>query len=573
MASDTRPTLAAAGGEAPAGSQPGRLRSFLLPTISEWAFVAVLAWLFFGAAGAQSLLGDGDTGWHIRTGEYVLDNGALPPTDPFSFTMAGREWFAWEWLSDVILAAVYRWDGLEGVALLGGAMIGLACWAALRYLLWLRVNIFLAVFGMLLISGVTTSHWLARPHMFTWVFFLATLWLLEADRRENSRRLWLLVPLVAVWVNIHGGFMALLLTVGVFGFGVGLEQAVADYRLEGKIAWRIPRGWLRYGSVFAACAAATLLNPYGYHLHEHIGAYLQSDFILNAVQEFQAPAFRSEAEKMFEVALLGGLLAAGLLMSRGEFARPLLIAAWAHATLTSFRHGALFMMVAVPVIAVLLSRWIEEGARRGSGLLKTLQEIADDYGPSRKLASEAGPLGFGWLPVAALAFIAYSMNARAADDYRWRAEFPSLLFPAKAADALGERLLSGRILTSDQWGDYLVYRYYPRYKTFIDGRSDFYDPAVRDDYVRVLSAHFDWERVVDKYEFDAILAPLEWTVTAALKRSPEWRLVYDDGLALYFERAGGNAERAVDAAKPDSETARIALGRSPETGGDPLSAP
>lgn len=572
MASETRPTIAAQG-DALSAARPGRFQSLLLPSIAEWAFVAVLAWLFFGAAGAQALLGDGDTGWHIRTGEYVLENGALPPTDPFSFTMEGREWFAWEWLADVILAAVYRWDGLEGVVLLAGAVIGLACWGALRYLLWLRVNIFLAVFGMLLISGVTTSHWLARPHMFTWVFFLITLWLLEADRRENTRRVWLLVPLVAAWVNIHGGFMALLLTVAVFGFGVGLEQAFDAYRLEGRIVWRIPRGWLRYGSLFAACAAATLANPYGYHLHEHIGAYLQSDFILNSVQEFQAPAFRSEAEKIFEAALLGGLLTAGFLMRRGEFAWPLVIAAWAHATLTSFRHGALFMMVAVPVIAVQLSRWIEEGARAGSSFLQILQDIADDYGPSRKAGTESGPAGLGWLPAAAVVCLAYLLNAKSPDDVRWRAEFPALLFPAKAADALGDRLLEGRVLTSDQWGDYLVYRYYPRYKTFIDGRSDFYDPAVRDDYVRILSAHFEWEDVVDKYEFDAVLAPLDWSLTAALKRSREWRLIYDDGMALYFERAGETPESAKTGGSVEAQEPRMALGRRPEFAGDPLRAP
>ncbi len=562
-----------------ADRKPSVVRALLFPNISEWAFVAILGWLFFGAAGAQTLLGDGDTGWHIRTGEYVLDHFALPPTDPFSFTMEGRVWFAWEWLADLILAVVYRLDGLEGVVLLTAAMIGAASLGMLRFLLWSRVNIFLAMMAMLMVSGVTTSHWLARPHMFTWVFFLATLWLLEADRRKNSRRVWLLVPLVALWVNIHGGFMALLLSVAVFGFGVGLEQLFAERRdAKDSFRFRIPAGWLRYGLVFAACMAATLINPYGYHLHEHVVEYLQSDFILNAVQEFQAPAFRAEAEKVFEVTLLTGLVVGGLMMRRGEFAWPLLMLVWAHATLTSFRHGALFMTVAAPVLAVEASRWLKLAAERGPGVWRTLQEIADDYGAGGKLNPVSSAAPMSWLPPAMLVFLAYSMNVRAADDFRWRAEFPSLRFPAKAADALGERLLTGRVLTSDQWGDYLVYRFYPEYKTFIDGRSDFYDPEVRNDYVRMLSAHFDWDKLLNKYEFDAILAPLEWNLTAAFKRHPEWRLVYDDGFALYFERRGRGeigASEGTSAGGAEGVLVGRALGPSFRAGGtgDPLRTP
>jgi len=552
-----------------------KLQSFLLPTISDWVFVAVLAWLFFGAAGAQALLGDGDTGWHIWTGEYFLANGHLPPTDPFSFTMAGREWFAWEWLADVALALVHRLDGLQGVVLLAAGFIGLSAALMMRYMVWSGVNLFLAITGMFMICGVTTAHWLARPHMFTWVFFLATLWLLEADRRRNSAKVWLLVPLVAVWVNTHGGFMALLLTVGVFGFGTALEQLWAERQELGEFRLHLPPAAWRYGSVFAACVAATFLNPYGYYLHEHIVEYLQSDFILNSVDEFQAPDFRSEATKFFEVTLLAGLLVGGLMIRRGEFAWPLLMLAWAHATLTSFRHGALFMLVAAPVLMLEGTRWIEQGARAGNWILQTFKEIADDYGPNSAAPSESGGMLRSWAPIAMLAFLAYSMNVRGATEETWRAEFPDVRFPAAALEALGgDRLTAGRVLTSDQWGDFLVYSLYPNYKTFIDGRSDFYDPEVLDDYVHFLGAHYSWEQTLDKYEFEAVLAPLDWPLTAALKSHPGWRLIYDDGLALYFERvnpldvvaADGHHEKRAE----EPQDARAALEDFPQALGQPL---
>jgi len=557
----------------------GKLQAFLLPNIADWVFVAVLGWLFFGAAGAQALLGDGDTGWHIRTGEYFLTNGHLPPTDPFSFTMEGREWFAWEWLADVALALAFQIDGLQGVVLLAAACIGLSAALMIRYMIWSGVNLFLAILGMFMICGVTTSHWLARPHMFTWIFFLATLWLLEADRRSNSRRIWLLVPLVIVWVNTHGGFMALLLSVGVFGFGVALEQLWAEWKERGsEFRFSIPPGAWRYGVVFAACAAATLVNPYGYHLHEHIGEYLQSDFILNAVDEFQAPDFRSEATKIFEVNLLAGLLVAGLMLRRGEFAWPLLMLAWAHATLTSFRHGALFMLAATPVLMLEGTRWIEQGARAGNWILQTFKNIADDYGPNSDKPSESGGLVVSWAPIAMLVFLAYSMNVRGAVQETWRAEFPDVRFPAAALEALGEdRLTQGRVLTSDQWGDYLVFSMYPKYKTFIDGRSDFYDPSVLDDYVGILGSHYSWERTLDKYEFNAVLAPLDWSITAALKAHPGWTLIYDDGFALYFERTEPLGEIASNRPQKEELGAadgdRAALEDSPQSQGRALRSP
>jgi len=56
----------------PEGITPSKLPAFLIPSLSDWVFITLLGWLFFFAAGAASLLGDGDTGWHIRAGDYIL---------------------------------------------------------------------------------------------------------------------------------------------------------------------------------------------------------------------------------------------------------------------------------------------------------------------------------------------------------------------------------------------------------------------------------------------------------------------------------------------------------------------
>ena len=511
----------------------GGLAGWILPSLSDFAFVAVLGWLFWSGRSAAALLGDGDAGWHIRLGEMALADGRLPDTDPFSFTMAGQVWFAWEWLADVMLALAHQADGLEGVVLLAGVVIALTSCLMIRYMLWLHVNVLVAILSTLLVCSVSTMHWLARPHMFTWGFLIATVWLLESDRRKPTWKVWLLVPMAVLWTNIHGGWVALIVTAGLFAVGTGLEDLWLRSKQDG---WKLylPAPAKRYALVCGLCAAATVVNPYGFELHAHVVEYLQSDFILEHVEEFQSPRFRSESMRVLEVLLFASVFAAAFMIRRGEFVRPLLMIAWAHACLTSVRHAPLFVIVALPYIALELTRLIRFASKEGWMLAEVLQEIGKDYSGDQRIASEKGPV-LGWLPLVGVVAVAMLLNSRA-DTPEWRAEFPAVKFPTAATDALGEQLSQKRILTSDQWGDYLIYRLFPKYRTFIDGRSDFYAPEIRNDYLSILGSDWKVAEILDKYEFQGALLPLRWTITTALKQSDEWQVIYDDGFAVYLER-------------------------------------
>jgi hypothetical protein len=542
---------------------------FVMPSIADCAFVAVLFWLFFLGQGATALLGDGDTGWHIRTGEWILAHGQFPRHDLFSFSMQGRPWFAWEWLSDVLFAVVHQHFGLAGLVLLAGVVIAATAALLLRYMIWRGANLLVAIVAMLAVCSASMVHWLARPHMFTWGFLLLTVWLLDADRRRRGRAVWLLVPLVALWVNVHGGFAALLVTVAIYAAGTALEELWSAWdcrqQLEGS-GLAAARAWLgrlngarRYTLLLAACCAATLLNPYGWQLHRHIGGYLQSDFILNNIQEFQAPNFRGESMRVFEIVLLGGLLLAARLLARREVTAALLILAWAHASLASVRHVPLFMIVAAPLLARELTLLIEQGARGGNGLLKILHEIAEDYGGRSHAPSQAGPLVLNLVGLAAIGTIAAMLSLHG-NEPKWKAEFPAVRFPKLAADALGGRMLGRRVLSTDQWGDYLVYRFHPALKVFIDGRSDFYAPQIRDDYLRLMNGKWGWQQALERHGFEAALLPASWALSSTLKLDPDWRLVYDDGEALFFERArpAVAARRAPPGGPPAANAIQIA---------------
>ena len=253
------------------------------------------------------------------------------------------EWLAWEWGADVILAAAHSAAGLKGVALLGGALIAATLALLFQFLLWQGVDAVVALLVALVAGSASTIHWLARPHLFTWLLLLVSLWLLESERRGPGGRVWLLAPLAALWANLHGGFALLPGVLSIYAAGSTLET------LLGPRPWRWA-GPARYAAVTVAAGLATLVNPYGWRLHAHIWAYLGSSFIRDRVEEFQSPRFRGESMAAFEVLLLAGLVAVGWLWRRRELSAALLVLALAHLALASARHVPLYVTAAAPVV-------------------------------------------------------------------------------------------------------------------------------------------------------------------------------------------------------------------------------
>ena len=150
----------------------------LVPSLSDCLFLAILLWVFVLGSGWSVLLADGDTGWHIRTGEYILDTRSVPANDLFSFSKAGQPWFAWEWGSDVLFAALHRAWGLKGVVVFSGLLLSFSATLLFRYMVWLEANLLAALLATLLAAGASTVHYLARPHVFSILFYTVALGIL-----------------------------------------------------------------------------------------------------------------------------------------------------------------------------------------------------------------------------------------------------------------------------------------------------------------------------------------------------------------------------------------------------------
>jgi len=496
----------------------------LTPSFADAFFVALLAWLFIcGANGWKSLLGDGDTGWHIRTGQYILAHHAVPTRDLFSFSKPNAPWFAWEWLSDVALAALFQLGGLKAITLAAGTLIALYATLLLRYALWLGANALLAALFTLLAVGASSMHFLARPHLFTLLFLPACLWLVQADLRKNTRWIWWLIPVSALWTNLHGGFFIFLACLALLMAGQAVESWLG--RARWTAVWRL-------SILLAGCTLASLINPYGIQLHKHVLEYLRSDWIRNVIQEFQAPTFRSEGQLQFEALLVAGLVVTGLLLKQRRCGEAFCILFLAHSSLISVRHAPLYAAVAAPLIAAQLSVWWGIWAERlpRQSVVRILRQIGQDIRPAFRRNT---------LWPALVILVLAALDA----PLKWPRDFPSENFPLDMIHAHADVLQSGRLLTTDQWGDYIIYSFYPKQKVFVDGRSDFYGEALGKQYLHLTQGDYDWRAILERYRFQVALLPVELPLSTLLKLDPDWRLASDDHHTVLFVRIGPQRPR------------------------------
>jgi hypothetical protein len=502
-----------------------------LPSLTDIAFLMPVMFLFIKLDGARSLLGDGDTGWHIRTGEWILAHHRVPQVDLFSFSRPGAPWFAWEWLSDVLLALLHQRWGMAAVVLASLTLVCVTSAMLFRLVRRKCKNGLVAIAVTLLATGGCAIHWLARPHLFTLLFFTITLHITERAAEGRLKLLRWLVPITLVWTNLHGGFFVVFLVLACY-IGSDLLNAAIESSSERRMDFlRATKPWFLTA---LGCFAVTFINPYGWGLHQHVFQYITDPYQLQHITEFQGMNFHSPVVVYFEPLMLGILLTAVWDAANRRFAEVFLGLGWLHLALIAQRNLPLFAIAASPLIArgivagieslhfAPLASWLRNTSRwfmRFTDGLDSTDRIGRAY-----LAS-ALPL----LLVGALLFAPRPAGARFTSTYDPKS------FPEKALT-----LLRGpetqHIFAEDQWGDYLIYHLYPTKKVFIDGRSDFYGDKFGLAYLDLIGVKYDWQQTLDKYSIDTIVIAPRFALASTLKISRDWRVVYDDTTSIIFRR-------------------------------------
>lgn len=488
---------------------PSRLTKLKwLPAATALAFILPILLLYWQLGGPAGLLADPSTGVHVRAGQWILVHHAIPRRDLFSFTLAGRSWCDWEWLSDVAFALAYRLDGLSGVAALS---LSLLCVISVIIYRTARIHAGPVVAGAVcgVVMAATTVHWLARPHLFTWLALAIFCWVLEHD--GSRARLWVLAAVMIFWVNLHPGFVAGFLVLGAWLAGAGLDSRFGNTPKERR-AVRHQVKWCAI--VLLLCSAATLVNPYFLGLHLHIASYLfGSSRVTLHVSEWLSPDFHNPRLEWFELLLPFAAAAGGWHGLKRRFYWCFLIFAFMHLALLSVRNVPLFAIVCAAPLATAAEEILEKcdfgrSLRRVEALLP---------GTNRRLVT-AGTCAVGL----ALLVAVTASPVRLGQGSR---------IPRTAI----AQLPAGRLFTTDQWADYLIYTE-PDRKVFFDGRNDFYGPAFVNSYLVVMRAAPGWERILDKYHVSVALVPDDSALSAALNRADGWRKLYRNADAAVFVR-------------------------------------
>ena len=256
---------------------------------------------------------------------------------------------------------------------------------------------------------------------------------LLADRAATGGRnalLWWLPALTILWTNLHGGFICGLILLAAYAGGDLILWATDTEAGTRSAALARARC---YALTAGGCAAASLVNPYGWQLHLHIARYLTDSWIFENVAEFLALNFQNPMARYSEVLILGGAIAAAWNIYRRRFAYAILIVIWAHVALTSGRNVPIYVFVAAPPIAACVAElaMLLEAAKVRDWVRKAVRGFGD-------LASEIASIErIRRIPVLCLlVVIAVGLLLRAQPVEEFRAEFSPKDFPVKAADAL-----------------------------------------------------------------------------------------------------------------------------------------
>jgi hypothetical protein len=443
-----------------------------------------------------------DLAYHLKVGELIVAERAVPRTDVLAWTTAGRPWLDQNWGAQLALYGIWRLGGLPLLTVVN-ALCTVATWGLVAAACRRRTS------SLRLIAGAVLAGYLAaaaafspRPQLFSMLLFAAELYLLEVARTRP--RVALAIPLLMVlWANLHGAF--------VVGVGLLLIEVVAAI-------WRRDRpGTTRYLLVTAASLAALLVNPWGVRVLGYAISFPANPTVTGIVSEWGPATLRRPAGALILVAIV--VLVVALVRAPSPERAPeqlLRMALLAGLALWAMRAGAWFGL-ALPVALCALS----------------------SQGPARPATTERGVPVLSGLVLVVLAVglvLASPPMARVVADPR-----PELrAAPVAAATWLAANPQPGRMFNFQPWGSYLELRLGPRVQVAFDSRVELPPADHWSRYYAVITGRWDAERLLDEWRVDHVVTSRRGTpaLVELLEASGRWRLVFSSGDERVYLRVG-----------------------------------
>jgi hypothetical protein len=461
-----------------------------------WAVVAVV----LPVIALHGALGTIDLAYHIRAGDLILHTHSLPARDTFTFTVPGAPWLDQQWGAQVLFAMVYRALGWPGLSLLQILLGGLTVW--FLYLACRVAGPPPRIAAALTLAGfaVAWTSLTLRPQLLAAVLFAASLWLV-AGRRSHPRRLWWMPVVVALWANVHGSFV-----LGPILLGLGAFQDWYE-RWHGtrRVLW-----------VTGFTLGATLLNPFGPRVWSYAYGIARNPLISKLVVEWQPPSIRHPDDALFFLSVVAVVY---LLARRGR-PTPWPALAWLGVffvlALTATRNTMWWGLAAAPVLAALLAD--REPRPR------------PELPPSAVNSAIAACL----LLIVGI-FFTFSLEGGSTRSPGTRVADAPVALTARLRQVVQP---GHRVFNFQRWGSWFELSV-PDDPVFVDSRIELFPAAVWNDYLAVSNAKEGWDRILDRWQVDAVVVNVDQqaALIRLMRQDPAWRLVYEDDEGVIFVRS------------------------------------
>jgi len=493
--------------------KPSGFLAYLLPQPRDILFIGVFFSIIFG--GPKLFTNDGDLGRHITIGNYILNTGTIPTHDIFSNTLAGARLVPHEWIAEVLFALAHRLMGLGGdvllAALLGAVTILIVYQELIKRGNFRLVALFIAAY----VSVVSSVHWLARPHMFTFFFIVLWTYWLEHTYTGEEKNFWRFPLLMLIWVNTHGAFIAAFVVLATY-----VVDWVWEY-MQGRGKKEMGRQLILIGLL---SFAVTFINPAGIYLWGTSVGYVGNSFMTSHTVEYLSPDFHEKDMWPFLFMVAFALFALWQ-EHKLQVREALLLTGWTMLSLYSVRNMPLFAVITAPIYGSLIQPWAE----------KMLNWLKPTLGPRE---SENVLRGYVWI-VTAILFVGFVLGRGIPIDQKGTGNiFLPDKMPVQAVDWLQKNPQDGNMFNQFIWGGYILYRLWPQETVFIDGQTDFYGEALMREYFDVINLNTNWESILDRHDVAWMIIPRNEALAQYLfsVNDDAWQVIYQDDTAVIFRR-------------------------------------
>ena len=459
---------------------------------------------------------DPDFWWHIRTGQWILENGRLPSQDLYTFTATGHPWVDHEYLTEVGMWLLFKYGGFLAISLTFGALTYAAFLLIYRTADGGRRPYVISGLAIALAAIAGAPIWGPRPQMITFFFVCLQLYWLRRYLEGRSRTINYFPLVLVLWANLHGGFV---IAFAFFGIAIAAE-AIGWIGDRQNPAHRARLKTL--SRVTVVSLVAVLATPHGLSVYLNPIETLTSQAQRANIVEWFSPNFHDT----FLLPYLGMVLLMVVLLAvrRPTVYDLLLTVATLALSLESVRHIALFIAAVTPILIAQLSDvWLEESQRRGIRLPRAT--------PSPVFAT---------VTVLALLVIAGATTVRIVNELADQQAQVQRQYPVKAADYLARHPEIGtRMFNSYGWGGYLIYRFYPdpNRRVYAFGEASVLGDQVINNYQEIAVLRTNWATQLQRDDVDYIVFSPQDALTNVLLYLPNvWEKVYEDPVAIIFVR-------------------------------------